>query len=234
MSPDTIINALTRLDHDDDSQWTPEGLPRVSVVQRLAGDTTITLRDIRQVAPDFCRVLDPLADPLAEPVEVTGSLDVADPVDDVQVEADQVEDVPLEPEPPMTVHAANQQLADSHIRLAKAHEGLSLANARVAACTKAWQVATRAVVTPDALIREHLRSEQAARAERVANGNAGRRPPRLGSAVDSFAFHTRAMGRSAGGGRSFARGGLPSVYKGRPNLDPRRGTTANIIKTLSE
>ena len=50
-----ITDALRMLDHYNADHWTDDGLPRTSVVQKLAGDTTIKRGDIQAAAPGFSR-----------------------------------------------------------------------------------------------------------------------------------------------------------------------------------
>jgi hypothetical protein len=41
-----LLDALAQLDHDNDDHWTADGVPKVGIVQKLAGDQSIKLRDI--------------------------------------------------------------------------------------------------------------------------------------------------------------------------------------------
>ena len=50
-----ITDALKMLDHTNADHWTDDGLPRTSVVQKLAGDATIKRGDIQAAAPNFTR-----------------------------------------------------------------------------------------------------------------------------------------------------------------------------------
>jgi hypothetical protein len=50
-----ITDALKMLDHNNADHWTDDGLPRTSVVQKLAGDTTIKRGDIQAASPNFSR-----------------------------------------------------------------------------------------------------------------------------------------------------------------------------------
>jgi hypothetical protein len=52
---DAIMQALAQLDQTNDEHWTDDGLPRTSVVQRLANDPEIRRTDIQAVAPSFMR-----------------------------------------------------------------------------------------------------------------------------------------------------------------------------------
>lgn len=215
-----IAMALNVINHDDDSQWLPDGTPSTKAVQRLAGDTTITAAQIAAFVEkmDFHRVTDPLD--LGDAIQVEAE---AEPVEQGSCAADTR---PVEPvEAPLTVKEAQAALAESHLTLEHANQRLREANASVATCLSRWQQATRQVVTPEQLKREYLASEQAERAARVANGGVrpGSLPPRLGSAVDAVAYHGRNAGRTAGGGRAFARGGYPPSARGQINRNPARG-----------
>lgn len=58
---DKIRAALAQLDPTDDNHWTEDGLPKTSVVQKIAADTTIKRQDIQLASPNFERpALDPL------------------------------------------------------------------------------------------------------------------------------------------------------------------------------
>jgi hypothetical protein len=45
-----VLDALARLDHDNDDQWLSDGTPKLSAVQKLANDQTIKRRDIEAAA----------------------------------------------------------------------------------------------------------------------------------------------------------------------------------------
>lgn len=226
-----IALALNQINHDDDSQWLPDGTPSTKAVQRIAGDTTITAAQIAAFVEkmNFRRVTDPLD--LGDAIQAEAE---ADPVEDQRrvsadtrpaVAADTDPAEPVEVEAPMTVKEAQTALAESHLALNHANDKLRQANAAVALALTRWQQATRQIVTPEMLKREYLASEQAERAARVANGGVrpGSLPPRLGSAIDAVAFYGRNAGRTAGGGRSFARGGFPPSARGQINRNPARG-----------
>jgi len=62
-----IHGALNQLDHGNDDHWLDDGTPRTGVVQRLAGDQTITRQDIAAAAPEFRRKIEaPSPQSLAE------------------------------------------------------------------------------------------------------------------------------------------------------------------------
>jgi hypothetical protein len=74
-----ITNALSKLDTANDDHWTPDGLPKVGVVQKFANDQTIKLRDIQAAAPGFDRgTATPATDDFGDPIEqVTQAAPVA-------------------------------------------------------------------------------------------------------------------------------------------------------------
>lgn len=53
-----IKEALDVLDHEDDSQWTKDGLPVLDVVRDLVGNVEITRKDVTEAAPEFRRKKD--------------------------------------------------------------------------------------------------------------------------------------------------------------------------------
>ncbi len=50
-----ILEALSKLDTNNDNHWTADGLPRIETVRMLAGDQGITREQITAEAPDFSR-----------------------------------------------------------------------------------------------------------------------------------------------------------------------------------
>jgi len=50
-----ILEALSKLDTNNDNHWTADGLPRIETVRMLSGDQTITREQITAEAPDFSR-----------------------------------------------------------------------------------------------------------------------------------------------------------------------------------
>jgi hypothetical protein len=50
-----ITDALKMLDHTNADHWTDDGLPRTSIVQKLASDLSIKRGDIQSAAPNFVR-----------------------------------------------------------------------------------------------------------------------------------------------------------------------------------
>jgi hypothetical protein len=115
------------------------------------------------------------------------------------------------PSPTLSVIEAQRRVVDSQMRSAHAADRQREARGKVALALEKFQRATMMTCSPSQLIRRHIESENQLRADRAAGKIApcgGQR--RLGSAVDAYAYHTRAIGRGAGGGRAFARGAKPS------------------------
>jgi len=52
---DKIINALRQLDHSNEDHWSEDGMPRVSVIQKLTNDPSVRRIDVNEVAPGFVR-----------------------------------------------------------------------------------------------------------------------------------------------------------------------------------
>lgn len=50
-----IRHALTQLDAANDKHWTEDGLPREGIIRKLAGDETISRKDISEAQPGFQR-----------------------------------------------------------------------------------------------------------------------------------------------------------------------------------
>lgn len=65
-----IQNALRQLDHENDTHWTDEGLPRTGVVQGFVNDTSIKRSHINEAMPGFFRKT---GDAMGDPPETTGS-----------------------------------------------------------------------------------------------------------------------------------------------------------------
>lgn len=63
-----IVEALSRLDPENDEHWTNDGMPRVEVVQGLAGDASIMRADINNASPGFDREVARNPAPISEPV----------------------------------------------------------------------------------------------------------------------------------------------------------------------
>jgi len=52
-----LLEATSRLDPANDDHWTADGLPRMTAVGELAGDSSITRKDITHAAPNLTRAL---------------------------------------------------------------------------------------------------------------------------------------------------------------------------------
>lgn len=50
-----IKTALQTMDHEDGSLWCKDGLPKMSVIEKLVGDKSITRQDVTDADPEFCR-----------------------------------------------------------------------------------------------------------------------------------------------------------------------------------
>jgi len=50
-----VLDALPKLDPDDDQYWTTKGLPRYEVVAYLSGVLTLTREELAEIAPDLTR-----------------------------------------------------------------------------------------------------------------------------------------------------------------------------------
>jgi hypothetical protein len=153
--------------------------------------------------------------PQARPVE--NSTPVAFPVSDAAVAEASGDALP----PPLSVLEAQRRLVEVQLRCARATDRQRKARGNVALALAAFQKATMQTQTQEQLIRQHIESENQLRADRVAGKipqRGGQR--RLGSAIDAFAYYTRATGRSAGGGAAFRRGATtkrtPSDLKAFP------------------
>jgi hypothetical protein len=117
---------------------------------------------------------------------------------------------------PVSVTEAQRVLVDSQMRCARATDRQREARGNLGFALERFQRATMQTQTQEQLIRQHIENENQLRADRVAGKipqRGGER--RLGSAVDSFAYHTRATGRGAGGARAFARKAFPPSMRGR-------------------
>lgn len=107
-----------------------------------------------------------------------------------------------------TLYDLQEALSETHVRMHESDQRMRGWRARVAECITAWQVANNATPNFESLVRQHIQSENAERARRVANGESRptSRPGR--SEIDRYAFVTRNSGKRAGGGSGFRRGGV--------------------------
>jgi hypothetical protein len=106
---------------------------------------------------------------------------------------------------------AQRRLVEVQLRCARATDRQRKARGNVALALEKFRRVAMIAQSPSDLIRQHIENENQLRADRAA-GKIARRggQRRLGSAIDSFAYHTRAMGRGAGGGGAFRRGARPA------------------------
>ncbi len=118
----------------------------------------------------------------------------------------------VDPSISAAVIRATATQADCQMRLNAAVDRRRVCDGRVNMALSRWQSATQQTITQEQLIRQHLASETQLRADRAAGRVPERATPHLGSAIDAFAYYTKAHGRGTGGGRSFARGGPGGSY----------------------
>ncbi len=94
-----IKEALQLLDHKNDEQWTSDGVPLVSVVQELVGDTiTVHRQMITDVDPSFTRESTSSSSSLEDP-QPSGLEDVITPtkkdidlqINDLQIDKDHID-----------------------------------------------------------------------------------------------------------------------------------------------
>lgn len=57
MAPEQIFAALQKLDVNNDSHWTQDGMPRLETVRLFAANQALTRDDITKSAPDFTRLV---------------------------------------------------------------------------------------------------------------------------------------------------------------------------------
>ncbi len=127
----------------------------------------------------------------------------------------------------LSVPEAQRLLTESHLRMAVATDRQKTARSNVAHALAVFQRLTLQTQDFESLVREHIASSNQERADRVAGRGPVRPQRRLGSAIDSFAFHTKNAGRSAGGGAAFRRGARAaagrSMLGGAPTAFPGSG-----------
>lgn len=193
-----ILAALTKLDHKNDDHWTPDGLPKLGIIQKLASDNTIKLRDIQVVGytrnpPADKPVLVPVkpveaAPIVAAPQASDDDFSATDPVEHTgaDVNGAAADPAATQTEPPepeseyMTegeVHEILQQ------RVAEAEQGLKDARTKQAEGqreegtalqalrdAKAEYNATFPPMTDAENRKQYIASENAKRAERAGHG----------------------------------------------------------------
>jgi hypothetical protein len=149
----SIRTALMDLRHDDDSHWTADGAPKLSVVQTLANDPTIKRTEIQEIAPNLMR-----GQIGTETGGAPAGKDVLAPA--LSSEQDRIV----------------QRLAAAKERLAAAHRGVDSARAELRNAEKEQTAAKLAhdkafpPRTPAEVIKEHHASQMRQRAEQAAMG----------------------------------------------------------------
>jgi hypothetical protein len=114
---------------------------------------------------------------------------------------------PLADTAPISVADAQARAVETQMRVARSIERQKDRRGRVAVALQRFQRATSASTNFESLAREHIRASNEERADRVAGKIPQRGAQRrFGSAVDAYAFYTKASGRGAGGGEAFRRG----------------------------
>lgn len=134
---ETLAQVLTKLDPANDEQWTADGAPLISVVQKLANDSKITRDQINEAIPGFSRAGVPKVETTAEQdMHVTDTAPLKDAADDEF-------DPRIEPEvngagPALSedeVRAIlNRRIRDAEANLIAARAAASEANAEVVRC----------------------------------------------------------------------------------------------------
>lgn len=101
-----LLKTLSLLDHTDPTQWTDDGLPRMDVIQTLAGDKTITRAQVNDVNPGFAR-----AD-LSKTATEAKNTTIIDGAPEVQASGDDGFDPSMEPE----VNGPGEQLTEDQVK----------------------------------------------------------------------------------------------------------------------
>lgn len=91
MTKEMIVEALSMLDHDDDSVWTADGLPKVDVVRGLLGNDALTRAEITDAAPDFVRHSKPDKEEFDGQEEASQAQEVSTAYDDALAARDSAE-----------------------------------------------------------------------------------------------------------------------------------------------
>ncbi len=145
-----------------------------------------------------------------------------------------------QPEIRLTAQEANRAVLDAQNRLGESRIQINLARdktkrarAKLAAAITAWQEGAPPY-TQEQLVRDHLRSEQEKRRQRIEGGIPPEYKPVGKSALDRAAAYSRdhtpegaVRSRMQIGAR---RGAFPKSMQGQVNTDPRRGA---VYKPLS-
>jgi hypothetical protein len=157
---ETINAALAQLDHDNPDHWTDDGLPRTTVVQKLADNPTLRRADIHDALPGFVRkvaVTEPTPAPPAAAVDAGPTT-----LDAGEEESDKPR-LPTEAEYRAML---DQDVRDAEFALVENNKDLAACHARVQplrlAIEKAKQARTAAFppLTVAQNIKMHLASEQ--------------------------------------------------------------------------
>jgi hypothetical protein len=141
-----ITDALAKLNHNDPDMWTDDGLPRTSVVQKLAGDTTIKRSDIQAASPNFSRTVPVDTDGIPlKPGSGGGGIDGGTLL------------APEAPIEPTTEGSENEQMTEDEVKAILAQ--------RVKDADHALTGAIANVAEAQRIVREAQKSVSAARAE---------------------------------------------------------------------
>jgi hypothetical protein len=164
-----ITDALKMLDHANAEHWTDDGLPRTSVVQKLANDPTIKRGDIQNAAPGFARTVLTDADGVALSTETGAApgsggggapevmaLAPVEPIieDDGQMTEDEVKEILAQ-----RVKEAEQTFKTATANMAEAQRVAREAQKAVGVAREAQQSANPPLSAAEN-IKRHLASQQ--------------------------------------------------------------------------
>jgi len=116
-----------------------------------------------------------------------------------------------------TLYDLQETLSEATVRYRVADERIREARGRLSQTITQWQLACGETKSFEQLARQHIASENAERARRVAEGRSRMNGQPGPSAIDHFAFATKQSGRRAGGSGSFRRGGMTYSEAAREN-----------------
>lgn len=195
-----IHEAIAQLGPDDYI----DGLPKLSVIQKLTGDRTIRSADVMAVLAD--QIID-------EPADLGDAIreEVADPVvgtEHVPTECPLPDEGQSDcPSPHEALRAAEHALDMARYEAREAGVTVKRHRAALAAALARW-TASGPIYTPEMAARDFIAQGVAERAARAA-GRAARRTQRhLPSAVDAMAAATVGGSYRAGGGFAYKRGAM--------------------------
>lgn len=209
MSAEAIRAALAKLDPSNDDQWTGDGLPRIDVVQKLAGVGNLTRGAITGASPQFSRENPSLElpEPITQVEEPGGA--PGEPAPDLVVDAGPEAPVELDDGPDYEASAEDLgELGAAQSELSKAEDDLNAAKRKVVEAQRKVDAAIEARPTPghretQADIQHYLETQKAERARRAlvrgALVNAGITPELLKD-ITSKAPIDAAMARKRGFG----------------------------------